>query len=230
VVTQFIDFVFQGPPDPTSALSLVEVVDQDGQKIELGQWFHDGAFWRYRIPTELVPRMVLPVDAAPRYQEPRIQQAYEAGLEEAITLPLPLPDPRAARAALLDRVKSAPKKEGAQTSMAPIPSPPADREKCSNCGEPYDPREHEMLDCPQCGEGRCTAKCLPTATEPCLDCQALAAGPEEGGYDPAAAAPAKPKAAPAPPPGVFSPGFSPALAEELRQKGKSAEVDDEDGE
>jgi len=46
--------------------------------------------------------------------------------------------------------------------------------------------QDEVLACPSCGHEKCTRACMPNPTEPCVDCKALEASPDEGGYDAAA--------------------------------------------
>jgi hypothetical protein len=52
---KYVDIVFDGPPAPESG-RFVEVEDDTGRSINLGEWIHrpDG-FWALRLPIPLHP-------------------------------------------------------------------------------------------------------------------------------------------------------------------------------
>lgn len=203
-MTDFIEIIFTGPPDPARALQLVRIVDDQGNDVKVGDFYHDGEYWRYQIPVELVPRMVVPklrqLGLSAETQQAQIEQLHK--MESAA---------QARRRALKERVTGSPRK-GESAPMPAIPSPPTDWEPCPSCKVKFDPREHAVQSCPQCGEDKCTAACLPNPTQPCVDCQALVVGEDEGGFEGGgrgAIAPAPPAVNDsAAPTGVFSPGFS----------------------
>ena len=222
-MTQYIEIVFIGPPDIDKALSLVKVVDDAGNEIKLGEWYHDGVNYRYQIPVELVPRMKVP----PVYALGLDFTVEQVSPDRKVMTSMVAPESEAQRQrrALRDRLKSAKRKE--PDAMPPTASPQSEWVTCKNCQQQYDPREHDVVSCPQCDKSCCTAVCMPNPVEPCLDCQALNAGPEENGFEPP-----KPKSAQsAVAPGVFDEGFSPQAVELAKARGLGeTKADDEDGE
>lgn len=233
-MTQYIEIVFVGPPDIDKALNLVKIVDDSNHEITLGEWYHDGYNWRYQIPVELVPRMKVPPiytrgldftveQVSPDRKvmtsigDPVISYLKErSGGEES--------EAQRQRRALKDRVKSAPRKE--PDSMPPNSSPRSEWLTCPSCRQQYDPREHDMISCPQCDKSCCTAVCMPNPVEPCLDCEALNAGPAENGFEP----PPRPQKQSAVAPGVFEEGFSPQAVELAKARGLGeTSANDEDG-
>jgi len=45
-------------------------------------------------------------------------------------------------------------------------------ETCPACGAEYDPRDHQLLECPVCGKEGSTACCLALGRGcPCLECE-----------------------------------------------------------
>lgn len=176
--------------------SLVTVVDDSNNRVEAGWWEHDGSYWRYVCPIELVPRLQFAAAAAAQQQAQfgtitdkatgETRQVPLRQLEDIINYQSPLDQ----RKALREKVsKLKPKAEKQATAAAVAP---AGQLKCPNvtCDGYYDPSE-DLLDCGECGESRC-AKCMPDPVRPCADCQALKATPDEGGYDASAAGAAPP--------------------------------------
>lgn len=49
VPSGYIDIVFDGPPSHISG-RFVEVEDETGASISIGEWAQDGVYWRLRIP------------------------------------------------------------------------------------------------------------------------------------------------------------------------------------
>jgi len=181
-MAKYIDLQFSCPPSldfPT----YVGTQDEEGQPVQVGQWIKpsaDNPFWILRlIPAELL--MYLISDGQPvqvvteRHvrRNPPLVDDMPSGL-------LPTLSPRAALKAKLANAK--PK----QITDRYIPAAdPLLTDKCPNptCGRMFNPQTHPLLDCPTCGEDKCTLNCFGSTAEPCKDCLALVADPEEGGYE-----------------------------------------------
>jgi hypothetical protein len=212
---RFVDFIFTGPPS-IDVGAMVDVIDQDGNKVEAGAWHHDGAFWRYRVPVELVPRMVVPMGQIARHfsETPKLKDEVFAGE--------PLNAAQQKRRELKEKVMAEKQKESIVG---------ADWIKCPNCEKKYDPRTDDTIECVQCSEPRCTAICLPNIAAPCLDCQALNATDEENGRD---AGPSPNTAGAAPLPQISSGDlFSQRLFDNKPAQpvnGSAADDGDQDGE
>ena len=189
---KFIDLLFTGPPQADIG-QYVQIADDNGQEVSIGSWLHDGVFWRYRIPVELVPRMVMPEGAeggsaaSDRWVD-NAARTYATELRKGLKEPIEL-QPRGVRHAggvsPRDRLKQRLADTASQKHDRPPAPPvvPADWEKCPNCEKHFNPAEDELVPCPKCSEDRCTAICLPDINLPCLDCQAQAAGAEEHADD-----------------------------------------------
>lgn len=173
--TQYIEFVFTGPPQADLG-QFVQVIDDRGEPVSIGGWYHDGQHWRYQIPVELVPRLIVPGRYEPT--DPAICPCGNAEHTLEAKAASVANDALAMRRKLKERVLA--------QKQAAAPVVGDDWQLCPECHERFDPRKDDLVDCPNCSEPRCTAKCLPDPAGPCLTCQALEAGPEEGGYDPRA--------------------------------------------
>ena len=55
-VPGYFDIVFDGPPGHLSG-RFVEVEDEQGASMNIGEWIQDGDLWRLRIPRD--PRKLL---------------------------------------------------------------------------------------------------------------------------------------------------------------------------
>jgi len=173
VNTKHIEFVFTGPPQADIG-QLVKVIDDNGDPIdkEIGGWYHDGQYWRFQIPVELVPRLVVPQIKYPTYGD-----ILPKGGHDAIAAVTKENEEQAKRRALKEKVTAA-------RTSANVPQD--DWLSCPECKQKFDPRKDSLIDCMNCLEPRCTAQCLPDPAGKCLVCQALEADAEEGGYDPRA--------------------------------------------
>lgn len=186
-----VAFVVTGPPTADIG-AFVEVVDDEGMKVEVGWWERRGANWAYVMPVELVPRLIVP---PPAEAEKTYQYQYRTRDGLGVVDPLADEGQRAmsaldARAALKERVRNARKKEVAPVTVTSTDIP-AHWPACPGCQSRFDPAKDELLDCGNCGESRSTACCLPDPVRPCADCDALAAaGEEQGLVDESAAPPA----------------------------------------
>lgn len=224
---QFIEIIFTGPPNPDVALQMLKIVDDRGEEVTIGEFYHDGRFWRYQIPVELVPRMIVP--HSPTGRLPKADDDVPEGVRSGRVDRPYGSDAAAKRAELKERLGARPGRTRPQSAE---PVPDLETETCPNCKGKFSPKEYELLDCPKCEEKRCTKTCLPNPVDPCLDCQALNAGPEENDFEgepivrPAGRRPKE--AAPA---GVFTPGFSEAAVKAAGARGLAeTEEDDADGE
>ena len=184
-MAKYIDLQFSCPPSldfPT----YVGTQDEEGQPVQVGQWIKpsaDNPFWILRlIPAELL--MYLISDGQPvqvvteRHvrRNPPLVDDMPGGLLPALS----------ARAALKAKLASAkPKRQSGD--KVPEPVDPSATEKCPACNKMFNPQTHPLLDCPTCGEDKCTLHCFGSTAEPCKDCLALVAEPDEGGYEPPAA-------------------------------------------
>lgn len=189
-MSKHIDLMISSPPSldfPT----YVGTQDEFGAPVQVGRWIEPSAeqpFWILRLtPAELLMYMIADVNqiagVLPSMQAPdRTPVGTGVQMEEQIARRRPTSD----RAALKAKLAGAkPKQPGAPP--APTVDPLA-TDKCPACHKLYDPALHELFDCSACGESKCTAHCFDSVADPCLDCQALQAGPEEGGFEPPAAA------------------------------------------
>jgi hypothetical protein len=188
-VSRFIDLLLMSPP-AIDAPSFVGVQDEYGTGVELGQWIAPDdtcLFWRYRLdPAELLSYMIKGSEARPsRTPAPTIAAAPHAA-------PAPPNAGVSGRNALRARLANAkPRSADAPPTTAGAPQPsPAVAQKCPACHVPFDPTRHELIACSGCGEDKCSARCIPNAAAPCLDCAALTADPDEGGFDAGAGPPA----------------------------------------
>lgn len=170
-MTKFIEILMTGPPSG-DAPQFVGIVDDQGEPVEVGVWYHDGEHWRYQIPVELVPRMVLTaemlegvarhVSSTPPLRDVVFRQdsiSLSAGGGD---------DPKAQRRKLKEKVGAVKKDK-----QAVQPPPQDDWPPCPSCKKKFDPRKDEILACPQCGEDKSTFCCLTNPTQPCVDCDAL---------------------------------------------------------
>jgi hypothetical protein len=186
-MSRHIDLLIASPP-ALNFPQLVGVQDEHGQPVTVGQWLapDDGCmFWRYRLtPAELLMYMIADTE------QPLVAHG-EVQIEAPINrVPRPTNRGVSARQALKDRVASAkPRLPGATTAAASPESDPLATEKCPSCYKPFNPSLHQLIDCGACGEPKCTANCFGNMAEPCLDCQALKAEPDDGGFDEASAPP-----------------------------------------
>lgn len=174
-----IHFVMTGPP-AADAGSFVKIVDDSGNPVDVGWWQHDESdgLWHYIMPVRMVPELMVEQGQ----DGPSIDEATSRHIRRTEPLRLPSDDldpGQAGRAALREKLKGRQAAAAPKTIEPPAPTPighiPA---PC--CGTPYNPAD-ELLDCGNCGEGKC-AKCLPNAVKPCVDCAALAASKEENEF------------------------------------------------
>lgn len=180
-MSKHIDLLISSPPSldfPT----YVGTQDESGASVQVGRWIEPSAeqpFWVLRLtPAELLMYMIADGQTAPTPQRTAIEALRD--------LPAQLvKDGRAHndRAALKAKLAGAKPK---QPTSQPAPQvDPRATEKCPACHQMYDPAQYgELVDCPACGEAKCTAHCFESIAAPCLDCQALQASPEEGGFEP----------------------------------------------
>jgi hypothetical protein len=178
---RYIDFVFTGPPQADIG-GMIQVEDQSGNLVDAGSWHHDGVFWRYRVPVELVPRMVIAGDMLTTEE---LMRATKTRLTRETA---PLEDSILSGKALSERLNPAQDKrralkEKVMNQRQQKEQDQSDWQTCPNCEKKFDPRQDDLQDCSQCGEARCTAICMPNPTQPCLDCEALNAGDEENGRE-----------------------------------------------
>lgn len=172
-----LSFIITGPPtlDAGSFVSIVD--DATGQRIDasVGWWWHDGQYHRFTMPYEFAPRLVTaPPESSisesitrVSAKSPELQQIIDES--DAIAL-------RKRRRSQIDGAK---RKEAPTAAPADNAPAPAHWERCPSCTTPIDPSAHELMDCGNCGESKCTAACLPNPVRPCVDCQALDGAAEE---------------------------------------------------
>lgn len=175
-MSRTLSFIMTGPPTLDAGTFVSIVDDETGQPIEPGWWQHDGTHWRYYLPYEFAPRLVTPPptasvsDALSRAaaQPPEPQRIVD---ESDAILARQRRKTQIAGAQRRDRTTDADGSSSAQ--------PPAHWETCPSCQARFDPAAHELFDCPNCGESKCTSACMPDPTRPCVDCQALDGAAEE---------------------------------------------------
>lgn len=161
-----VRFVMTGPPT-ADAGAFVGIFDEDGNRVEVGWWEHDGRNHVYVMPVRMVPELMTPpgveVETLPARESVRSNEPMNDGL--------------AARRALKERLAG---RQKVKSEESKVESAPPGHVPAPCCGQPHDPNE-ELLDCGHCGEPKC-GTCLPNATAPCVDCAALAAGKEENEF------------------------------------------------
>lgn len=200
-MSKYIDLQFSCPPSldfPT----YVGTQDESGQPVQVGQWITpnaDSPFWVLRLtPAELLMYMIADVEqitgVSVTQQIPRTPMGTGA-----VAVAVAFPNPRAALKAKLAGAK--PKRRDAAPQVDPLAT-----DKCPACGQMFNPATHPLLDCPTCGADKCTAYCFGSTAEPCKDCLALVADPDEGGYEAPVAEVAQ----------ITTPELRKAMAEEAR--------------
>lgn len=168
-----LSFIITGPPTLDAGSFVAIVDDATGQPIEPGWWQHDGTNWRYYLPYEFAPRLV----SAPPESSISDSISRAAAKSPELQKIIDESDAISARNRLRERVRGANRKE--QTAADQSAAAPAHWERCPSCTQPVDPSRHELMDCGNCGESKCTAQCMPDPVRPCVDCQALAGAAEE---------------------------------------------------
>lgn len=182
-MTKHIDILLTSPPS-IDFPQFVEVQSESGEKLEIGEWLQpDGTspFWRFRLSApELLMMLIADVEQMPSVA--RTRPPAETLRDRQTTMEVEKMrdrDPQAARQALKEKLEA--RKQAAANKPTPVFETP---EKCPSCEKIFNAAVHELQACVACGEDKCTAICIPAPGEPCLDCQALSAEPEEGGFDP----------------------------------------------
>lgn len=190
-MTQYIDILFACPPGADFP-SLVEAQDDTGAIVQVGRWIEPTSadpYWRYRLS---VPEMVMELVAG--VKEPgmidRTQIVPELKAAPPGTKVQTDSRGRIDRAALRQKLSSAKTKNPTNSTVVP-PPPPKNWVECpsATCRKLYDPQRYDLVDCIACGEAKCSVYCIPNAAEPCRECKALEAGPdddEDAGFDPSA--------------------------------------------
>ncbi len=181
-MSKYIDLQFSCPPSldfPT----YVGTQDEGGQPITVGTWIPPGdvsPFWVLRLtPAEVLMYMI--ADG----QTVQAPNQFPGGVVTPVpNMQAQLAPAPSARAALRAKLAGAKPRRGAPVAAAIDPSL---TDKCPACGKLFNPATHELLDCPGCGEGKCTLNCFGSTAEPCKDCLALVPDPDDGGYEPPAA-------------------------------------------
>lgn len=196
-----VDLLFLSPPD-VDFPQFVDVQDEHGESVQIGEWIrpdNDNPFWRLRVTTrDIVMQLfeeterqgqegVRPADVELNARQSRPQPQQRRQVVSASS------DAQSGRQSLKARFAGAAKKVAPVVADKLEPAMTAP-EKCPSCGEMFDAATGELADCATCGDGKCPV-CMPDVTEPCLDCQALSASPEEGGFDKSAASAAARKEA-----------------------------------
>lgn len=182
-MTKHIDILLTSPPS-IDFPQFVEVQSESGEKLDIGEWLQPdetSPFWRFRLnAAEVLMALIADIDAVAGVRVAGQQISRTPVSTVNLKVPMTMKsDPQAARQALKEKLEA--RKQAAANKPTAMFDAPA---KCPACEKVYNAAVHELQACVACGEDKCTAICIPAPGEPCLDCQALSAEPEEGGFDP----------------------------------------------
>ncbi len=173
-MSKHIDICMTGPP-ALDFPSYVGAQDESGQPVSVGRWLppdDDSPCWRLRLTAaELLMYMIADTEQITGQPCTPVSIAMAGG-----QLPAARTRPASARAALKAKLGNA--KPRTSPSEPPLPDP-ALTEPCPACRAKFNPSSDQLVDCSSCGESKCSAKCYDNIAEPCLDCKALVADPND---------------------------------------------------